>query len=83
MSQEFFWIFFDTDNLDINMLDQEELKNIMVNLILYGMTISKIVEKKNNSKALFEIPYIFIINNLYQLLSERKNKKKGINILNK
>ena len=83
MSQEFFWIFFDSDNLDINMLDQEELKNIMVNLILYGMTISKIVEKKNNSKALFEIPYIFIINNLYQLLSERKNKKKEINILNK
>ena len=47
----------------------------MINLILYGITISQIIENQN-SKSFFEIPYLFIINNLYQLLSEKEKAKK-------
>ncbi len=74
-SKNFFWKFFEREILDINILNQEELKNIMINLILYGITISQIIENQN-SKSLFEIPYLFIINNLYQLLSEKEKAKK-------
>ena len=74
-SKNFFWKFFEREILDINILNQEELKKIMINLILYGITISQIIENQN-SKSFFEIPYLFIINNLYQLLSEKEKAKK-------
>ena len=74
-SKNFFWKFFEREILDINILNQEELKKIMINLILYGITISQIIENQNK-KFLFEIPYLFIINNLYQLLSEKEKAKK-------
>ena len=71
LSQQFFWTFFENDNLDISIINQEELKNLMINLILYGNNIPKLVELKNE-KVYFAIPYLYLINYLYLIL-EKEN----------
>ena len=71
LSQKFFWDFFEDDNLDISIIDQDELKNLIINLILYGDNISKLVENKKE-KGYFTIPYLYLINYLYQILEKEK-----------
>ena len=69
--KNFFGTFFEDDNLDISIIDQDELKNLIINLILYGDNISKLVENKKE-KGYFTIPYLYLINYLYQILEKEK-----------
>ena len=73
LSQQYFWTFYENANLDISIINQEELKNLMTNLILYGYTISQLAEPKKE-KGYFTIPYLYLINYLYLILEKEKSE---------
>ncbi len=70
ISKKMYEKFFESENLDIYILDQIELKKIIVNLILYGYNIVKL-----DDKNFFPIPYLFLVNNLYHLLENEKKQE--------